>query len=194
MPNTQFFQPLIDYVPAKLTEGKEWFVSFYAINPLTNKLQRRRIKCNLIESIPERRRQAKRLVAKINHQLAHGWNPFVEEVAPKSFNKLFDVLDVFIRGKESELAKNSFRADSMRTYKSFINTFKIYLNWIKKTDIYVFNFSRQDAINFMNWVYTVLNVSDLTYNPYIGFFYNIFNWKKTNLYVVENHFDEIENV
>ena len=170
----------------------EWYVSFYVINPLTNKLKRLRIKCNKIDSIPERRREAKRLVAKINHQVAHGWNPFVEEVAPKSYNKLVDVIDIFIRGKENELAKNSFRADSMRTYKSFANTFKIYLNRVKKSDVFVFNFARQDAIYFMNWVYTVLNVSDLTYNPYIGFFYNIFNWMKTNLYVVENPFDGIK--
>ncbi len=192
MPNTQVFHPLIDYVPAKLTEGKEWFISFYAINPLTNKLQRRRIKCNRIDSIVERRKQANKMITRINHNLANGWNPFVEQTAAKSFIKLVDVMDIYIRNKKIELGKNNFRSDSFRSYSSYINTFKKYLEVTKNTDILIFKFARQEAINFMNWVSNEKKLSDRTYNNYRGFFRTFFNWCKDNLYITENPLDGIK--
>jgi hypothetical protein len=39
----------LDYIPAKITEGKEWYVSFYAFNPVKGRLERKKIKLNRIK-------------------------------------------------------------------------------------------------------------------------------------------------
>jgi len=46
----------VKYVPAELHENKEWYISYYVINPATNCLKRKVIKLNRIKSITKRRR------------------------------------------------------------------------------------------------------------------------------------------
>ncbi len=53
-------------------------------SPLTGKLQRQRLKFNRIESVRERRRRGLELVAALNRNLALGWNPLEEKIAPRS--------------------------------------------------------------------------------------------------------------
>lgn len=49
---------MIAYRPAVLHTGKEWYISFYAFDPASEKLKRKRIKINYIEKVAERRRYA----------------------------------------------------------------------------------------------------------------------------------------
>ena len=57
----------IDYIPARLTTGKEWFIHYSVIDPQTRKLRRIRKKVNFIPS-KERRAAANQIVANIIKQ------------------------------------------------------------------------------------------------------------------------------
>lgn len=182
-----FFQPIpyIHYIPPKLTEGKEWYISYSVINPETGKFKRFRIKCNRVSNLKERRKIAKEIVAKLSQRLIAGWSPFIEKHAPNASDKLFETLDTFlkIKGKETE-------ANSMRSYNSYIKIFK---TWLKAHRIdenspnYVF--SKDMAITFMNEIEQ--NVSPKTYNNYLNFFRSLFNWMVAKRYIESNPFSEI---
>jgi integrase/recombinase XerD len=90
----------IDYLPAELKSYKnEWFVSYHVKNPKTGNLHRKKIKVNRIKNISERKKYAKKLIVEINNKLHTGWNPFLEEEAPKAFTKLVAALDTYIKIK-----------------------------------------------------------------------------------------------
>ena len=112
--------PLTRYIPPKLTQGKIWYISFSCKHPATGKMKRVRIKFNRGDSLSERKKEARAVIASLDLKL--GWNPFIEEAMPKGFALMSDVLDKFIdiKSKESE-------ANSMRCYNSFIKTFKGWL-------------------------------------------------------------------
>ena len=48
-----FFKPTpyIDYLPAKLAEGKEWYVHFSVKDPLTSKMKRIKHKINHLKTV-----------------------------------------------------------------------------------------------------------------------------------------------
>lgn len=106
-----FFSPVAykDYIPAKLVEGEVWYISYYVKSPITGKLQRQRLKFNRISSVRERRRRAQELVASINENLALGWNPLVEQIAPRASVSIKDAFDKFIETKKKEVEDNSVR-------------------------------------------------------------------------------------
>lgn len=85
-------------------------------------MKRVRIKFNRGDSLSERKKEARAVIASLDLKIKLGWNPFIEEAMPKGFALMSDVLDKFIdiKSKESE-------AYSMRSYNSFIKTFK---GWI----------------------------------------------------------------
>jgi len=62
-------QVLLNFKPAQLYVGKEWFVAYYVINPATQKLDRKKIKLNRIDSIPERRKYANHIIQELNKKL-----------------------------------------------------------------------------------------------------------------------------
>jgi len=110
---------LVDYMPAELHECKSrWYISFYSYHPGKGKLSRKSIKINRIKSVTERRLFAKRLVQRINQKLAEGWNPFIEQEAPKSFYRLSQAIKSFLDDKRN------LRADSIRSYKNFLKLFQ----------------------------------------------------------------------
>lgn len=178
-------QNLINFKPAQLYIGKEWFVAYYVLNPATEKLDRKKIKLNTIKLITERRKFANQLILDLNRKLYSGWNPYQEENAPRGFTKLNDALDIYLKLKTKEL-----REDSQRTYNSFVLTFKKWLDLRGKNEMFSANFNRMDALEFLDDKYAE-GISNLTYNNYKAFFTIIWNWMVEHKYAATNPFTEI---
>ena len=177
--------PQLDYRACTLTQGKIWYISFYVKNPDTRKLQRIRIKINNIKLLSERRRTAKVMMAEINRKLSLGWNPILEKFSEKAYHKLFGALDSFIRHKGKDAEENT-----MRSYRSFIKTFKAWLiEHGFDGDSYANSVSDAVAREFMNDV--ELETSAKTYNNYITFYRCLYAWLIEQGYVCENPFASI---
>lgn len=177
---------LIKFKVAQLCKGQEWFVYYYATNPVTQKLERKRIKLNWIKSKTERRRYALVLMDDINRRLYSGWNPFEEEINPRGYQQLLEILQGFLSLKEREL-----RMDSMRSYRSFIKIIGEWLTITGKEKITCEGFKKRDAIDFMEWAYVKRNLSSRTFNNYKLFYTTLWNWLKENEYVSINAFEKI---
>ena len=182
-----FFQPipLQDYKCCRLTEGKEWFVSFYVKNPDTGKLTRIRHKVNSIRNIRERRRVARQMMQAIDHRLTMGWNPLLEGRAPKAYTTLFAAFDSFLRIKRKEMEENT-----VRSYASFV---KIFQDWLLEngftSESYACSVSLDIALSFMDEMEEELSAK--TYNNYISFYRSLFNWMVSKGYASENPFQKI---
>lgn len=173
--------------PAQLHEGKEWVITYYVKNPYSDKegLERVRIKCNRIKPIKERRKYARRLIHEINSELYNGWNPFLESEAPKSYNKLMDVLDIYLKSRIRE----KLSPDTIRTYRSKIVSLKAWLVEKGKEDVYMMNFKKADALAYMNYLYNEKGFKNITYNKTLKWCRTLFNWCIENQYINENHFN-----
>lgn len=179
--------PFSDYIPARLCEGKEWVIVWYVKSPLTGKMVRYRKKVNRIKQISKRRAAAKSLMAGINERLAIGWNPEVSAIAPRATTKINDALDMFLKVKQKESEGNS-----MRSYRSFISTFR---SWMQSVgipdDVYVCSITSDVAMHMMDDIETRENIGARTYNNYLCFFKLLFNWMIERDYISENPFDKI---
>lgn len=178
----------IDYVPPKLTKGKVWYISYYVRNPETGKLKRFRMKINRIASSRERLAVAKILIVRINEQLALGWNPIMEKIAPKSYCRLDDALESFLTIKGREL-----EGETMRVYNSYV---KIFREWLQShgydKQMYACSFTKANAMAFMDDVDEDEDISARTFNNYLKFLRALFNWMIDKGYISTNPFAEIK--
>ena len=180
---------LITYLPAQFHNKKEAYVSYYVVNPATNLLVRKRVKLNRIKSVTERKKYARQLIIKINEKLAEGWNPFIEQNAPKSFHKLFDAMDLFLRLKTKEL-----RPDSVRSYKSLSKQLRGFLSKKYKGEkMNVIDFNRKMGIEFLNYMYVTKNIGEVAYNSHRNFGRLLFNWMMENQYCKVNPYVGIKS-
>lgn len=182
----------IDYIPAQLHEGKVWYIDYYVKDPAKpDEFKRRQIKCNRIKSITERRRFGRRLVDEINNKLRNGWNPLLEQEAPKSFHRLSEALSTFLNTCDLALKTGELRPDTVRSYRSYITMLKEWLDMRELSKILLINFGKTQAKEFMSYVYNK-GVRPSTYNNYLVNLRRIFNWLKENDYIKVSPFDEIQ--
>jgi len=180
-------QSNLKYYPAQLYENKSGsYIGYYVFDPITEKMRRVRIKLNRIKKRADRRKYARQLIVDINQKLSSGWNPFLEQEAPKSFTILTEALNDFLKFKEKEL-----RAKSFVSYKSDIGIFE---KWIKnkKIDFYCINFSDTEALEFLNYMYFTRDVSARRYNNMLQLMSNVWEWFISNKYVKRNIFKGIK--
>lgn len=190
MPTTQKSPSLLKFIPPRLTEGQEWYISYYAIYPATGKLRRVKIKLNRIKLISQRRLVGRQLMSDITKKLLAGWNPFVESEAPKAFHFIFNVFETFLKIHEKESEKHTYRC-----YKSYIKILKEYLlrnNF--SNQMYISHFDRRLASDIMLEIKEDPKYSFVTFNNYLKFFKLLFNWMMQYNYVSINPFDHIKRI
>ena len=68
---------LVGYSYPKLHKGKEWYVDFYARDPVTNKMRRKKYWIGTELRVAERNRRAAEIISVVSKQLMNGWNPWV---------------------------------------------------------------------------------------------------------------------
>lgn len=179
----------LTYYPAEIHKGKDYHVSYYATNPNTGVLVRKKIRLNRLSG-SSRDKYARDLVRSLNEKLARGWNPFIEQVAPKSTKKIIDVIETYRKFMTRELEK-----DSIRSYNSFLNFFIFFIETkIKNKDIYLFQFTNTHASELMMYVYENKAKSSRTYNNYLIFFRTLFNWFIEFNYCSTNFFNDIKKL
>lgn len=182
--------PLIQYIPPKLTPGKEWYISFYAVYPETGKLRRVKIKLNRIKGIKQRKQFAADLISEITVKLRSGWNPFISAETPKSYQLFFRVCDRFI-----EIHKKESEHDTVRTYKSYIKHLKEFLLRNGYNDkMYVSQFNKNIATDIMLEMKENEKYAAITYNNYLRGFNTFFNWMLQFNYITENPFSHIRRI
>ena len=177
---------ILPYIPAQLYESRSGtYVGYWVQDPVTGKMRRIRIKLNRIKNRKQRREYARMLIMEINSKLAQGWNPFLEQEAPKSFTKLQDAIQLFLDTKQRELIKRS-----ILSYNSQAN---IFIKWLKKQnkEYYVATFSDSDAIEFMNWYWNT-GIKGKTYNSMKTFLVTVWEWFIENKYAKRNLFKSIK--
>jgi integrase len=180
----------LEYMPAKLTEGKAWYISFWAWDPLTDSSKRKRIKINRIDSIKERRKFATQMIRRINRDLENGWSPWAEKLAPKGLHLLIKALDIYLERKIKELDG----INSVRTYKSQV---KLLVEWMEKTDrsaMFAVNFKKRDAQAYLDHLIDSNKVAPTTFNNRLTVCKAMFNWLVEREYIAINPFQTVRRL
>lgn len=187
---------LVNYEPAVLCEfNSGWLIEYRVMNPETGQLERKRLKFEKIRkrqrSDKEARKVAKTYCNAINEKLESGWNPYFEGKKAKSFHKITESLKAFIKEKELDFKNGVFRHDSMRTYRSQIDMLVTWINNLNP-NMYVANFDKEVAQQYLDYVYTTKEVSARTWNNYLKFLRTAWTWLIEKNYCSENIFQSIK--
>jgi len=182
---------MLDFRYAEIGKsGDREYVYFYAKNPDSEKLERKRIYLNNIKTKANRVRYAKRLVNHINNKLDQGWNPFIDDSEnKKKYTKISEALNFVNTYKSTYIRKTSKTA-----YKG---RFKVLTEWLEKNgklNGYIFEFTEDLAITFMNHLLMEKNIKGRTYNNYLLDYRTFFNLLVKKKYMVINPFHAVEKL
>lgn len=168
--------------PARLVEGKEWYIVYYSFDTGRNELRRVKVKCNYITSISARRKWAKSEINRLNSKLAEGWSPFNQELYHREKTLVVDALQEYLRHR-------SGAPDTQRVYKSVVAMLTRWLKLTKKRgSLEMHQFTREHAAEYLNYVEVRRKVGPRTYNNYMLFCRTIWYWFVEFNYAQDNAF------
>ena len=180
---------MLNYKYAELHKGERWFVSYYALDPSTGMLKRKRIYLNNIQDTKLRERYARKLCTKINDKLDQGWNPFISEKSNNQYTDIRKAFDFLLLYKGKFLS-----ARGLSTYKSRIGIFFDYLKSKKMDKIFIFEFTDRNAQDFFNYLLLERQAAGRTFNNYLLDFRTFFNFFIKHRYVIENPFLAVDEM
>lgn len=172
--------PFVTFRPAQYYKGNDSFVYFYATDPLTGKLKRKRIKLNHIKRKTERDRYAQFLCHQLNEKLYEGWNPFVEQLGSKAVT-ITSAIDQFL----ADRAKSTRKA-TIDSYSSFSGFFKEWLSLAKLSGNFVFTLDHKHLRSYMDYIDNRSSISNRTYNNHISFLVLLFDFFIERDFIKEN--------
>lgn len=178
---------LLEYMPARIPSGtKDLCIIYYAWHPSENRQKRKVMRFNHLVGKYTKREISKimnQACVDINIKLASGHNPFIEADIPKAYSKLIESVDYYLK-----LKKRDMRPDGFRSYTSFCNKLKAWLEEKKMKDLFVISFTKDTAIELMNELALNEAIGNTTWNNYLIFYRTLWNWFITNNYCKVNVF------
>ena len=113
-------QEIKSYTPPILHTGKDWYIDFYAFNPVDGVMKRKKIKLNFIKSVKERRAYAKGCINRLSEKLATGWNPWIEQECGNAFLLFKDVIDKYRTFLAKMQRDGRYRQETIKSYSSYL--------------------------------------------------------------------------
>lgn len=170
------------YTPARLTQGKKWYVSFYAFDPEAGKLKRKLIHINRIPLKRSRKEYADDLILRINSELAMGWTPWINSNNGRGYETLEVVYERYSKFLSKKLQEEYLREKTVRGYMSMLNIFKQYNAQRVRPLQYVYQITPEFCSAFIDYVWLDLGNSGTTRDNYL-------TWLKGFAeFLVEQHF------
>lgn len=178
----------------KLHTGKDWYIDFYAFDPVSGNMKRKKFKLNHIEKIGDRRRYADGLIKRIIQKLDRGWNPWIESESGKAYHTFKDVCSHYKRYIEKMFSDFIYREDTYTSYCSYIRNIE---KWNEARGIpisYIFQFDKHFILEFLEHIYIDRQNSAQTRNNYLGFIRTFCSFLLQNQYFTNSPAEGIPNI
>lgn len=159
---------ILQYTPPQLRENAAGiYVEFYAYDPSLMRMRRKTIKLNRVKGTLRRRQYAREIIGRLNNELQHGWNPWIEKDTGTMY--LFEeAADRYETHLERMYEGGYFRKDTYAGYKSYLKILRHYIE--KECPIrYVYQFDRRFCTDFLDYVFIIRGNGAQTRNNYLHF-------------------------
>ena len=160
------YAEILPYTYPAFYEGKQCYIGFYAIDPATGQMKRKRYKLSHIKGHKQRRRYAQRMIYEIMDKLDHGWNPWVHEepqVVPPGF---VDTCEKYLEYVDARTKKGTLRPDTARSYHSYLRVFREWCTGRKQPVTKCNQLTKSLCAEFLDYVYMDMGASACTRNCY----------------------------
>lgn len=147
----------------RLHTGKSWYVDFFALDPATGTMRRKKYMLDSIGKVTERRKRAQELIESVLKLLRAGWSPWVNVDDNRGYTLLEEALAKY--GKSLERMP---KLKTRQSYASHLNVLREYIGSMVLPPRYVYQFNTAFVSDFLDWLYLDRDVSGRTRNKYRG--------------------------
>ena len=182
---------LIGYTLPQLHTGKSWYVDFFAWDPVTERMKRKKYMLDKIKKAGDRRVVASLLIASITQRLMRGWNPFVSNESTRQLVLFDEVLQKYRDYISAMEAKGTLKQKTAYDYLSRVGTLETYIEECHVNIKFVYQFDRSFIVDFLDYLVMDKDVSSTTRNNYRTWLSTLGSWLVERRYISKNPVEDI---
>lgn len=184
------YSEILPYTYPALYEGKQCYIGFYAVDPRTGKMRRKRYRLGHIRGKIQRRRYAQRMIFELMDKLDNGWNPWIEPKEEVQVPSFLQVCDEYLSFIDQRKNSGTLRPDSHRTYKYSLVAFRRWCNQkqVERCD----QLTKSLCVKFLDYIHVELGYSARTTNGYKVWLSGFFTWMVDREYLQQKPTDGIK--
>ncbi|MCH3994169.1 MAG: site-specific integrase [Prevotella sp.] len=183
---TRTFRPIIDFIPPRRHYGRNSYIWFSQVDPLTNKLKRKKYMLDHFRPGRERDLAANRIIANIINQVAHGWNVWAPEITSRGDSAIGDVLDRYRQHVLVMFKKNVLKRKTFNDYTSRLKIFEEYIHDSVPPIRIVGQLDRSFFVDFLDYLLIDRDLSAKTRNNYRTWCSTLCSWLIEKKFLLDN--------
>jgi len=169
-----------EYREPQVSWGNVVTISFYAFDPETGRLRRKRMKlARELNRIPGKRAQrdyVEGVVRRIREELEGGWNPWIQQRAGLVYTRWEDACLQYKRFLAKQLESGTMREESITSYMSYLRVLTRWMAEEKSQIRYAYQFDKRIVDAFLDFVFLERDNSIQTRNNYLGWIKVFAKW------------------
>lgn len=171
-------------------EGEKSYVDFYADDPVTGKIRRKKYHLDSIRRKRDRANYAAQLIGQLLLKLSKGWRPWESEKgADRGYTPIEECFEKYL-----DRIEKTGRKKTQQSYTSRINILKEYISTLENPPKYICQLNREFLIEFLDWCLHERGVGPRTRNNYRNWFRVFADFLIERRYITENPVDGIEKL
>jgi integrase len=185
---------LVGYTLPQLHTGKSWYVDFFAWDPVSERMKRKKYMLDRCKTVGERRTMASLLITSITHRLMKGWNPFVSSDSTRYLTAFDDVLKKYRDYISSMEAKGTLKQKTAYDYLSRVGTLETYISECHVRISFAYQFDRGFVVDFLDYLIMDKDVSATTRNNYRTWLSTVGTWLVERKYISRNPVEDVHQL
>lgn len=174
-----------------LHKGKQWYVDFYAYDPSTDSMRRKRYMLDRYKKVSDRNKYAAILIHNLFEKLKAGWNPWTNATKTRHFTEFGVVLDRYRAYIDHAAQKGVLKEKTHIDYVSRLRQLEAYLEESNVNIRFAYQFNKIFAVDFLDYLILDKDNSARTRNNYRAWLSAFASWMKERQYIEENPVEEI---
>lgn len=183
---------VISYTLPKLHTGKNWYIDFFAFDPVEQKLRRKKYMLDSIDKISDRKRRATELLTNLNVKLRSGWNPWADVSSARQYTNFNSCLEYYIKYLEKLHQSGAIKDNTILDYGKRVRMLRDYNNKHVTPIIYIYQLDTSYASDFLDYILIDRDSSARTRNNYKVWLASFCNWLIEKGYLLQNPVDRIK--
>ena len=180
---------VLQFTFPKLHTGPKWYVDFYAYDPATDTMRRKKFHLDNIEKITERRKRANEMIESLTKLLRSGWSPWINAETNRSYTLLEDALE-----KYEAYVERMPKYKTRKAYTSRLNIFRKY-NASRLLPIrYVYQFDTAFVSDFLDYIFLDRETNARTRNNYRQWCASLATFFIEKQYLTTNPVEKIKTI
>ena len=173
---------MVGFTLPQLHTGKSWYVDFFAWDPVSERMKRKKYMLDRKKKVSERRLMAALLISNITQRLIKGWNPFVRGEGTRHLVEFDLVIGNYREYIEALKSKGTLKPKTAYDYLSRVGTLEEYIQECNVPIRFVYQFDVTFITDFLDYLILDKDVSSTTRNNYRTWLSTFCTW------LVERHY------